>query len=64
VSRGLLAGLVGALLGILLAFIRDALAAGRRLGDSSVAELSRLRAETVADLRHPIGALRRAARSD
>jgi uncharacterized protein involved in exopolysaccharide biosynthesis len=64
VSRGLLAGLVGALLGILLAFIRDALAAGRRLGDSSVAELSRLGAETVADLRHPIGALRRAARSD
>jgi uncharacterized protein involved in exopolysaccharide biosynthesis len=64
VSRGLLAGLVGALIGILLAFVRDALNAGRQLGDSSVAELARLRHETLSDLRHPIGALRRAARGD
>jgi hypothetical protein len=62
VSRGLLAGLLGAMFAVLLAFVRDVSAAGIAKGDAAYVELARLREEAVSDFRHPLRAARRALR--
>jgi uncharacterized protein involved in exopolysaccharide biosynthesis len=59
-TRGVLAGLVGLMIGILLAFVRDVSRSSGARSDSSLAELARLREEAVADIRHPVRAAKRA----
>lgn len=59
VVKGLLALLLGGMLAVLLAFARDFVRRGRR-DDNAHGEFDRLRAEAIADLRHPLDRFRRA----